>query len=60
MMKYFENDDGTVALSSLWAYEGVVLPGGKVIVGRWWAANDDPAVSSPPSTCKISLTFIPL
>lgn len=23
-------DDG------LWAYEGVILPGGRVIVGRWW------------------------
>lgn len=20
----------------LWAYEGVVLPGGEVVVGRWW------------------------
>lgn len=22
---------------SLWAYEGVVLPGGEVIIGRWWS-----------------------
>lgn len=22
--------------SALWAYEGVVLPGGQVVVGRWW------------------------
>lgn len=28
----------------LWAYEGVVLPGGEVVVGRWWhprEAGDD-------------------
>lgn len=24
---------------ALWAYEGVVLPGGQVIVGRWWSAD---------------------
>lgn len=28
----------------LWAYEGVVLPGGKMILGRWWAPEErDPA-----------------
>ena len=24
-----------------WAYEGVVLPGGKVILGRWWSPLDE-------------------
>lgn len=26
----------------VWAYEGCVLPGGSVIVGRWWDARADP------------------
>lgn len=38
MMKYFV-DEGTGRLdtSALWAYEGVVLPGGQIIMGRWWS-----------------------
>ncbi|KAF1814324.1 hypothetical protein P152DRAFT_267811 [Eremomyces bilateralis CBS 781.70] len=35
MMKYFE--DGNPFEDALWAYEGVVLPGSKIIVGRWWS-----------------------
>lgn len=23
-------------VDSWWAYEGVVLPGGEIVVGRWW------------------------
>lgn len=39
MMKYYVDDeDDTSPLAaqedSLWAYEGVVLPGGMVVVGR--------------------------
>ena len=26
-------------LGSLWAYEGVVLPGGEIVVGRWWCTQ---------------------
>lgn len=26
-----------VGVEGLWAYEGVVLPGGNLIVGRWWS-----------------------
>ena len=37
MMKYFKRPDGTLDDDAFWAYEGVVLPGGQVIVGRWWA-----------------------
>jgi len=30
---------------ALWAYEGIVLPGGQIVVGRWWCADDsDPGV----------------
>lgn len=25
--------------TSLWAYEGVVLPGGEIILGRWWSTH---------------------
>jgi len=42
LMKHFDeshNDD-------LWAYEGVVLPGGRIIVGRWWFASEDPGTPS--------------
>ncbi|EME88258.1 uncharacterized protein MYCFIDRAFT_76089 [Pseudocercospora fijiensis CIRAD86] len=39
MMKYYEQDDGTVDTSSLWAYEGVCLPGGQIIIGRWWSPS---------------------
>jgi hypothetical protein len=27
-------------LTSLWAYEGVVLPGGEMMIGRWWKAQN--------------------
>ncbi|KAF2472211.1 uncharacterized protein BDR25DRAFT_367005 [Lindgomyces ingoldianus] len=35
-MKYFIDDDHQYAEDNLWAYEGVVLPGGRMILGRWW------------------------
>ena len=43
MMKYFldDGDDGNYDEDALWAYEGVILPGGQLIVGRWWAPEDD-------------------
>lgn len=40
-MKHFEADASNLDQDNLWAYEGVVLPGGKFIVGRWWYASDD-------------------
>lgn len=43
MMKYAFDEDGFYKENSLWAYEGCVLPGGQVILGRWWAPSDDPA-----------------
>ena len=27
--------------NSCWAYEGVVLPGGKIMLGRWWSPTQD-------------------
>ena len=41
MMKYFLDDNGNYEEEALWAYEGVVLPGGQLIVGRWWAPDDN-------------------
>ncbi|KAK5168421.1 uncharacterized protein LTR77_006991 [Saxophila tyrrhenica] len=41
MMKYFEDENGNVDMQGLWAYEGVVLPGGGIIVGRWWSPSDE-------------------
>lgn len=26
---------------SCWAYEGVVLPGGMIMLGRWWSPTDE-------------------
>ncbi|EMD00714.1 hypothetical protein BAUCODRAFT_61254, partial [Baudoinia panamericana UAMH 10762] len=41
MMKYFEDPDtGTIDEDAMWAYEGVVLPGGQIIIGRWWSPGD--------------------
>ncbi|KAK3716377.1 hypothetical protein LTR37_006527 [Vermiconidia calcicola] len=41
MMKYFEDEvTGNVDEGALWAYEGVVVPGGNVVVGRWWCPNE--------------------
>ncbi|TID21306.1 hypothetical protein E6O75_ATG04701 [Venturia nashicola] len=37
MMKFFRDEQGLVDVNALWAYEGVVLPGDQIIVGRWWA-----------------------
>ncbi|KIW06983.1 hypothetical protein, variant [Verruconis gallopava] len=39
MMKYFPDSNNQIDMSALWAYEGVVLPGDQIIVGRWWSPN---------------------
>ncbi|KAH0397274.1 hypothetical protein KCU89_g8447, partial [Aureobasidium melanogenum] len=41
MMKYWKDEHGHMDYNSLWAYEGVVLPGGMVMLGRWWHPSDD-------------------
>lgn len=36
-------------IEDCWAYEGVVLPGGKVMFGRWWQPEDEEeSVSATP------------
>jgi hypothetical protein len=43
MMKYFKDKrTDKVDMNALWAYEGVILPGGQMIVGRWWAPEAVP------------------
>ena len=39
-MKHFAENLDDVDSDNLWAYEGVVLPGGRIIVGRWWFASE--------------------
>ena len=41
MMKYFQDPTtGAIDQGALWAYEGVVLPGGQIMLGRWWSPAD--------------------
>ncbi|KAK4543661.1 hypothetical protein LTR36_005306 [Oleoguttula mirabilis] len=41
MMKYFRDPDtNAIDDDALWAYEGVVLPGGQIMLGRWWSPGD--------------------
>jgi hypothetical protein len=44
MMKYFveegEHEEEIIDTEALWAYEGVMMPGGKIVVGRWWCPTD--------------------
>lgn len=38
--KYQVDDDAQIN-AGCWAYEGVVLPGGMIMLGRWWSPMDD-------------------
>lgn len=41
MMKYFKDENSAAMdLDALWAYEGVVLPGGEIVLCRWRCVND--------------------
>jgi hypothetical protein len=48
MMKYWRDANGVIDESSLWAYEGVVLPGGMVMLGRWWHPSGEEGEYSGP------------
>jgi hypothetical protein len=41
LIKFFPLD-GEYDPGQVWAYEGCVLPGGRIIVGRWWDLTADP------------------
>lgn len=49
-MKHFMDDVDQVEQDNLWAYEGVVLPGGRIILGRWWYASDAVDFSVSPAS----------
>ena len=34
-------DDEAELDADCWAYEGVVLPGGMIMLGRWWSPLDE-------------------
>ena len=40
MMKFFRESDDTIDMEALWAYEGIMIPGGKIMIGRWWCPTD--------------------
>lgn len=42
MIKYSLGEDGAIDYTNLWTYDGVVLPGGQIIVGRWGVAWQQP------------------
>jgi len=42
MFKCFEDSTGGYDGDSVWVYEGVVLPGGRIILGRWNHPSADP------------------
>lgn len=41
LMKYALDLHGFYDESSCWAYEGIVLPGRQIILGRWWSPLND-------------------
>lgn len=49
MMKYLPDEHGNYGLghTSGWAYEGCVLPGNEIMLGRWWRVEPDPALQEP-------------
>lgn len=49
MMKCLPDIDGKygVGQTALWAYEGCVLPGNEIILGRWWNPNGISNYSGP-------------
>ncbi|KAH9222638.1 hypothetical protein DL95DRAFT_505701, partial [Leptodontidium sp. 2 PMI_412] len=53
MMKYYTKQDANghdiYDPFQAWCYEGCVLPGGRLIVGRWWSALGDPNSSTTNS-----------
>ncbi|KAG4429859.1 hypothetical protein IFR05_014659 [Cadophora sp. M221] len=53
MMKYYTKQDANghdiYDPFQAWCYEGCVLPGGRIIVGRWWSALGDPNSSATNS-----------
>ncbi|KAL2067253.1 hypothetical protein VTL71DRAFT_1677 [Oculimacula yallundae] len=53
MMKFYAEQDANghdiYDPARAWCYEGCVLPGGRIIVGRWWTALADPNATTTVS-----------
>jgi hypothetical protein len=47
-MQYIKDDAGNISTDWICAYEGVVLPGAQMILGRWFVPNDDVSQESGP------------
>ncbi|KAB8302162.1 hypothetical protein EYC80_005609 [Monilinia laxa] len=45
IMKFFPDENGNFDAGQCWGYEGCVLPGGRIILGRWFDARSDSAVN---------------
>ncbi|QSZ35260.1 hypothetical protein DSL72_008129 [Monilinia vaccinii-corymbosi] len=41
IMKFFPDEMGNYDPGQSWGYEGCVLPGGRIIIGRWFDARSD-------------------
>lgn len=49
MMKEMPDPENKIygpGFTQLWAYEGVVVPGGQIILGRWWSPFRDDAAGN--------------
>jgi hypothetical protein len=49
MMKFYtrmENGQEVYDPNQVWAFEGCVLPGARIVVGRWWDSLSDPNAST--------------
>jgi len=51
-LKFFPDPNGVYDPAAIWAYEGCVLPGNRIIVGRWWwipneIVEEDDILSGP-------------
>jgi hypothetical protein len=53
MIKFYTRCDETgqeeYDPNQVWAFEGCVLPGGRIVVGRWWDSLSDPNVFTTQS-----------
>lgn len=56
LMKHFDMDYAQSHNDDLWAYEGVVLPGGRLMFGRWWYASHEPEHPTFVSISENALT----
>lgn len=41
IFKFYPDNNDMFDPSSMWVYEGCVLPGNRIIVGRWWWVSPD-------------------